>query len=93
MTMRCLPFWSSTVSPSASEYFVPSWKMWPISMPRAISNGWPHAGHESPPRTSAASIVPSGVKSRPTVRCSTWCPASLAPVTHCEPVATRGSTR
>ena len=35
MTVTSLPFWSSTLSPSASAYLRPSWKMWPISMPRA----------------------------------------------------------
>ena len=39
MTVTCLPFSSSTLSPSASAYLRPSWKMWPISMPRASSSG------------------------------------------------------
>ena len=54
--------------------------MWPISMPRAISSAEPHTGQRSPSRTSAASIVPSAVKSRPATRSNTWRPGSLAPV-------------
>ena len=38
-------------------------------------------GQASPSRTSAASMVPSGVKSRPATRSSTWLPGSSAPVT------------
>ena len=45
ITVRSLPFSSSTLRSSASAYFVPSWKMWPISMPRADSSPWPHDGH------------------------------------------------
>ena len=47
-TVTGLPFWSSTVRPSASAYLRPSWKMWPISMPRAISSGAPQTGQGSP---------------------------------------------
>ena len=47
----------------------------------------------SPARTSAASMVPSGVKSRPTTRSTTWWSAWSAPVTHAVPVTIRGSTR
>ena len=68
MTVRSLPFSSSTLRSSASAYFVPSWKMWPISMPRADSRPCPHEGQASPSRTSAASMVPSAVKSRPATR-------------------------
>ena len=93
MTTTCLPFWSSTVRPSASAYLRPSWKMWPISMPRASSSGAPQAGHASPGRTSAASIVPSGVKSRPATRSTTWWPGWSAPVIQRVPATTRGSTR
>ena len=50
---------------SASAYLVPSWKMWPISMPRAALNAPLPSGDGSPSHTSAASMVPSGVKSRP----------------------------
>ena len=65
----------------------------PISMPRAVSST-PSAqvGQASPSRTSAASMVPSGVKSRPTTRSSTWDPGTSAPVTHAVPSTTRGST-
>ena len=38
MTRASLPFSSSTLRSSASAYLRPSWKMWPISMPRAISS-------------------------------------------------------
>src|SRR5690242_20043620 len=38
-TVTSLPFWSSTLRSSASAYFVPSWKTWPISMPRAGVTG------------------------------------------------------
>ena len=38
MTVTSLPFSSSTLRSSASAYFAPSWKMWPISMPRAVSS-------------------------------------------------------
>ena len=37
VTVTSLPFWSSTLRPSASAYLRPSWKMWPISIPRASS--------------------------------------------------------
>ena len=37
MTVTSLPFSSSTLRSSASAYLRPSWKMWPISMPRADS--------------------------------------------------------
>ena len=47
----------------------------------------------SPSRTSATSIVPSGVKSRPTTRSTTWWSSLSAPVTQAVPVTTRGSTR
>ena len=73
MTVTSLPFSSSTCRPSASAYLRPSWKMWPISMPRAVLQGARHSsGQGSPSRTSAASMVPSGVKSRPATRSSTW---------------------
>ncbi len=93
MTVTSLPFWSSTFRSSASAYFLPSWKMWPISMPRAVSRACPQFGHSSPARTSAASIVPSAVKSRPATRSMTCLPGSLAPVTHRLPSTTRGSRR
>ncbi len=67
--------------------------MWPISMPRADSSGLPQRGHGSPSRISAASIVPSGVKSRPATRSITWLPVVSAPVTQRVPSTTRGSTR
>ena len=44
MTTTCLPFSSSTLRSSASAYLRPSWKMWPISMPRAISSGRRRSG-------------------------------------------------
>ena len=50
-------------------------------------------GQGSPSRTSAASMVPSAVKSRPATRSSTWLPATLAPVTQRVPSTTRGSTQ
>ncbi len=56
MTVTSLPFASSTLSPRASANLRPSWKMWPISMPRASSNGPEPSGAGSPARTSAASI-------------------------------------
>ena len=94
MTVTSLPFSSSTWSPSASAYLRPSWKMWPISMPRAVSRvPSSQFGQGSPSRTSAASMVPSGVKSRPATRSSTWLPATSAPVTQRVPSTTRGSTR
>ena len=68
VTTTCLPFSSSTFRSRASANLRPSWKMWPISMPRAISSGDPHLGHWSPALISAASMVPSGVKSRPATR-------------------------
>ena len=77
----------------ASAYLRPSWKMCPISMPRAASSTPVPSGDGSPARTSAASIVPSGVKSRPTTRSTTWWSALSAPVTHAVPVTIRGSTR
>ncbi len=66
MTVTSLPFSSRTWRSSASANLRPSWKMWPISMPRADSRvPRRSSGQGSPSRTSAASIVPSGVKSRP----------------------------
>ena len=61
-----LPSGPSTSTANASVNRRPSWKMCPISMPRRmVSSPSPQAGQGSPARTSAASIVPSGVKSRP----------------------------
>ena len=45
----------------------------------------PAGGHASPARTSAASMVPSAVKSRPATRSMTCWPGLLAPVTHAVP--------
>ena len=82
MTVTSLPFSSRTWRSSASAYLRPSWKMWPISMPRADSSvPTSQLGQGSPSRTSAASMVPSGVKSRPTTRSMTWLPSTSAPVT------------
>ena len=39
VTVTSLPFSSSTLRSSASAYLRPSWKMWPISTPRASSSG------------------------------------------------------
>jgi hypothetical protein len=36
-----LPFSSRTLRSRASAYFLPSWKMWPISMPRAATQAFP----------------------------------------------------
>ena len=83
----------SASSANASAYLRPSWKMWPISMPRAATSVPCPSGEGSPSRTSAASIVPSGVKSRPHTRSTTWWSGLSAPVTHAVPVTTRGSTR
>ncbi len=67
--------------------------MWPISMPRAVSSTPPsQLGQGSPSRTSAASMVPSGVKSRPATTSSAWLPGALAPVTQRVPSEIRGST-
>ena len=94
VTVTSLPFSSSTCRSSASAYFRPSWKMWPISMPRAVSRvPSSQLGQGSPSRTSAASMVPSGVKSRPTTRSMTWLPWTSAPVTQRVPWEIRGSTR
>ena len=51
VTVTSLPFSSSTLSPSASAYLRPSWKTWPISMPRASSTGPEPSGAGSPART------------------------------------------
>ena len=68
--------------------------MWPISMPRADSSvPSSQLGQASPSRTSAASMVPSGVKSRPTTMSMTCEPGTLAPVTQRVPSTMRGSTR
>ena len=56
MTVTSLPFSSSTCRPSASAYLRPSWKMCPISMPRAVCRACPQSGHGSPSRISAAWI-------------------------------------
>ena len=81
ITVRSLPCSSSTLRSSASAYLVPSWKMCPISMPRADSSPCPHEGQASPSRTSAASMVPSAVKSRPATR-STTCRPGLVGTGH-----------
>ena len=70
----------------ASVYLRPSWKMWPISMPRADTSGPAPSGDGSPSRTSAASMVPSAMKSRPATRPTTCLPGSSAPVIHDVPV-------
>ena len=88
-----LPSSPSTSTVKASAYLRPSWKMWPISMPRADTSGPAPSGEGSPSRTSAASMVPSGVKSRPATRPTTCLPFSSAPVIHAVPSTTRGSTR
>ena len=88
-----LPSSPSTSAVKASVYLRPSWKMWPISMPRADTSGPAPSGEGSPSRTSAASIVPSGVKSRPATRPTTWRLGASAPVIHAVPATTRGSTR
>ena len=68
--------------------------MCPISMPRRmVSAPVPQAGQGSPARTSAASIVPSGVKSRPHTTSIACRPGSFAPVSQAVPGTTRGSTR
>ena len=87
MTVTSLPFTSSTFRSSASAYLRPSWKMCPISMPRALSSACPHTGHGSPSRISAAWMVPSAVKSRPATRSMTCRPGSSAPVTQADPSA------
>ena len=46
--MTSLPFSSSTLRSSASAYLRPSWKMWPISTPRASSSGPEPSGAGSP---------------------------------------------
>ena len=61
-------------------------------MPRADSIGAPSTGHGSPSRTSAASMTPSAVKSRPATRSMTCRPVWSAPVTQRVPSTTRGST-
>jgi hypothetical protein len=43
------------LQPSASAYLRPSWKTWPISMPRASSTGPEPSGAGSPGRTVATS--------------------------------------
>ena len=88
-----LPSGPSASSSSASAYLRPSWNTCPISMPRAATSGPLPSGAGSPSRTSAASIVPSGVKSRPATRSTTWWSALSAPVTQAVPVTIRGSTR
>ena len=69
-----LPSSPSTSTANASVYLRPSWKMWPISMPRADTSGPAPSGDGSPSRTSAASMVPSAVKSRPATRPTTCLP-------------------
>ncbi len=48
VTVTSLPFSSSTLSPSVSAKKRPSWKTWPISMPRASSTGPEPSGAGSP---------------------------------------------
>ena len=88
-----LPSSPSTSAEKVSVYLRPNWKMWPISIPRADTSGPAPSGDGSPSRTSAASIVPSGVKSRPATRPTTCLPVSSAPVIQAVPSTTRGSTR
>ena len=46
MTVTSVPVSSSTLRSSASAYFRPSWKMCPISMPRASSSGPEPSGQD-----------------------------------------------
>src|SRR4028119_241785 len=91
VTVTSLPFSSSTLRSSASAYLRPSWKMWPISTPRASSSGPEPSGAGSPGSTSAASTVPSQAKSRPATRSKTCLPGSLAPGLHRGQGTTRGA--
>ena len=50
---RVSPFSSVNSHCRAVEYFVPSLKMWPTSMPRAIASGLPQRGQGSPARACA----------------------------------------
>ena len=65
VTTWVLPFSSSTFKSSASAYFLPNWKICPISIPLAIVNLPAQLGQTSPSLISAASIIPSAVKSLP----------------------------
>ena len=93
MTVTSLPLESSTFRPSASAYLRPSWKMWPISMPRARLSPPEPSGAGSPSRISATSSTPSAVKSRPATTSIRWVSATFAPVSQAVPATTRGSTR
>ena len=93
VTVTSLPFSSSTFRPSVSAKKRPSWKTWPISMPRASSTGPEPSGAGSPARTLATSTKPSAVKSRPAMSVWTCFSSMFAPVTHAVPSTTRGSSR
>src|SRR5512137_2293157 len=54
---RGFPFWPRYVQFIDSEYFVPSLKMFPTSMPRFIRSGLPVTGHGSPSLTVAMSTT------------------------------------
>ncbi len=63
----------------ASEYFVPSLKMWPTSMPRLMRRTPVPVGEGSPSRAVATSRTPATGRSRFTERFEWWRPSSFAP--------------
>ena len=75
-TVRCLPCSSRTFGSRASAYLRPSWKMWPISIPRRTPARDRTGRAGIPGRARRPSIVPSAeVPARHEV--STWCPGSV----------------
>ena len=92
VTMTGLPSGPCTVRPSASAYLRPSWKMWPISMPRAISSSSPSGAevageHLGDVDDAVGGEVASGDQADDVAA------GASAPVTQRVPVTTRGSTR
>ena len=81
MTVFVLPLESRNLAPSASEYFVPSLNVWPISIACLISIALPQAGHLSSFVITLRSANSFTSKSRPIftfTRCASFL---FAPVT------------
>ena len=87
-----LPCSFSTVAPMALLYFVPSWKMWPTSMPRAIDSVPLPSGLASPSTTLRRSAQSGAGKSRSQLTPVRCLPSSLAPQTKSASCAALWST-
>ena len=75
------PCSSRKVAPIALEYFVPSLKTWPISLPWLTASGAPQRGQGSPASASRRSWTCSSGKSRPGTTPVRWTSTALPPTT------------